>query len=141
MPYTQKVLWLLWMALRVLLSDGFWRSLGKKPNVILYACVALKRLGEGNLVGKLVWVSLNQSPCALVGTWGYFLLFYVFFPPVLGLKLRASCLLGRCFTTVTTTAQDKYSFSFFFFFFVVPGTELRAYTLSHSTSPFMCWLF
>jgi hypothetical protein len=28
------------------------------------------------------------------------------------------------------------SFFFFFFFFAVLGLELRAYTLSHSTSPF-----
>jgi hypothetical protein len=29
----------------------------------------------------------------------------------------------------------------FFFFFVVPGFELRAYTLNHSTSPFLWWYF
>jgi hypothetical protein len=29
-----------------------------------------------------------------------------------------------------------FFFSFFFFFFVVLGFELRAHTLSHSTSPF-----
>jgi hypothetical protein len=30
---------------------------------------------------------------------------------------------------------------FFFFFFAVLGSELRAYTLSHSTNPFLCWVF
>jgi hypothetical protein len=28
-----------------------------------------------------------------------------------------------------------------FFFFVVLGFELGVYTLSHSTSPFLCWVF
>jgi hypothetical protein len=28
-----------------------------------------------------------------------------------------------------------------FFFLVVLGFELRAYTLSDSTSPFLCWVF
>jgi hypothetical protein len=30
---------------------------------------------------------------------------------------------------------------FFFFFFVVLGFELRAYTLNHSTSPFLWRVF
>jgi hypothetical protein len=33
------------------------------------------------------------------------------------------------------------SASVFFFFFAVLGFELRAYTLSHSASPFWCWFF
>jgi hypothetical protein len=33
------------------------------------------------------------------------------------------------------------SASVFFFFFAVLGFELRAYTLSHSTSPYLRWVF
>jgi hypothetical protein len=29
----------------------------------------------------------------------------------------------------------------YLFIFVVLGLELRAFTLSHSTSPFFCWIF
>jgi hypothetical protein len=28
-----------------------------------------------------------------------------------------------------------------FFFFAVLGLELKAYTLSHLTNPFLCWVF
>jgi hypothetical protein len=31
--------------------------------------------------------------------------------------------------------------SFYFIFFAVLGLELRVYTLSHSTSPFLWWTF
>jgi hypothetical protein len=33
------------------------------------------------------------------------------------------------------------SFFFFFFFFTVLGLELRTFTLSHPTSPFLWWVF
>jgi hypothetical protein len=33
-------------------------------------------------------------------------------------------------------SHSNFRIVFFFFFFVVLGFELRAYTLSHSTSPF-----
>jgi ABC-type uncharacterized transport system permease subunit len=60
---------------------------------------------------------------------------------VLGFELRASNLLGRhsntppglLFALVFFTARVLW----IFFFFSVLGLELRAYTLSHSTSPFL----
>jgi hypothetical protein len=39
-------------------------------------------------------------------------------------------------TGITVGSTMPVSFFFFFFFFVVLGFELRAYTLSHSTSLF-----
>jgi hypothetical protein len=52
--------------------------------------------------------------------------------------------LGSCFYAFnpawTKTLLFKIFFSFFFFFFVVPGFELRAHTLSHSTNPFFFFL-
>jgi hypothetical protein len=48
---------------------------------------------------------------------------------VLGFKLRASCLLGRCSNTWDTLLE----LMFFVFLFSLLGFELRAYTLSHST--------
>jgi hypothetical protein len=38
-------------------------------------------------------------------------------------------------------AAQGVFFCFCFCFFVVLGLELRAYTLSHSTSPFLCDVF
>jgi hypothetical protein len=46
--------------------------------------------------------------------------------------LMATVILRNLFICPTTI---------FFFFLVVLGLELRANTLSHSTSPFLCWVF
>jgi hypothetical protein len=40
-------------------------------------------------------------------------------------------------TTSEIKSQNKFFLFFFFFFFVVMGFEFKAYTFSHSTSPFL----
>jgi hypothetical protein len=44
---------------------------------------------------------------------------------------------SACSTETWVWGWPPSLFSFFFFFFTVLGFELRAYTLSHSTSPFL----
>jgi hypothetical protein len=56
---------------------------------------------------------------------------------VLGLELRAS-LLGRHLSHAPSPfCVDYFLIYLFIYLFAVLGLELRAYTLSHSTSPFL----
>jgi hypothetical protein len=53
-------------------------------------------------------------------------------------ELRASRLLGRHSHCLNHSTSPK---DIFFFFLVVLEFEFRAFTLSHSTSPFFQWMF
>jgi NhaP-type Na+/H+ or K+/H+ antiporter len=50
---------------------------------------------------------------------------------------------GHCEEGKVMVAEvpNQLTFLLQLFFFVILGLELRAYTLSHSTSPFLCWVF
>jgi hypothetical protein len=49
--------------------------------------------------------------------------------------------LSHIFNLKSVSHLSKKNLVTFFFFFAVLGLELRTYTLSHSTSPFLWWIF
>jgi hypothetical protein len=51
------------------------------------------------------------------------------------------CMLGLQMNTTMSGLNVVSFLSFFFFFFALLGLELRAYTLSHSISPFVLGIF
>jgi hypothetical protein len=64
-------------------------------------------------------------------------LFFFFFGQGWGIKLRASQMFCKC----STTELHPQACTEILFFFSVLGLELRAFTLSHSTSPFVLGIF